>query len=146
MSDERALHFTRTAEKELRRLDPPIRARVMGALDRLGAMIARSMSSGSRGSEHFRLRVDDWRVIFAMQCYQPVWRVEEIVAVLRGAVDEMVGLADSHLAESDFTSTERDTFIARAQRGVEDGLKAGSDARSIVSFEQATPALFLPYR
>jgi GT2 family glycosyltransferase len=86
------------------------------------------------------------RAIFAMQCYQPVWRVEEIVGVLRGAVDEMVGLADSHLAESDFTSTERDTFIARAQLGVEDGLKAGSDARSIVSFEPATPALFLPYR
>jgi mRNA-degrading endonuclease RelE of RelBE toxin-antitoxin system len=27
VSDERALRFTRTAEKELRRLDPPIRAR-----------------------------------------------------------------------------------------------------------------------
>jgi mRNA-degrading endonuclease RelE of RelBE toxin-antitoxin system len=35
VSAGRSLHFTRTAEKDLRRLDPPIRKRVLGGLDRL---------------------------------------------------------------------------------------------------------------
>lgn len=64
MSDERALRFTRTAEKELRRLDPPIRARVLRALDRLGADDRSLDVRQLTGSEHFRLRVGDWRVIF----------------------------------------------------------------------------------
>ncbi|MBA3807962.1 MAG: type II toxin-antitoxin system RelE/ParE family toxin [Solirubrobacterales bacterium] len=65
MSGERALRFTRSAEKDLRRLDPPIRKRVLGALDRL---LAEDRSLDVRrltGSELFRLRVGDWRVIFA---------------------------------------------------------------------------------
>jgi len=37
VSDRRSLRFTRSAEKELRRLDPPIRSRVLSALDRLAA-------------------------------------------------------------------------------------------------------------
>jgi mRNA interferase RelE/StbE len=48
----------------MRRLDPPIRKRVLGALDRL---LADDRSLDVRrltGSEHFRLRVGDWRVIF----------------------------------------------------------------------------------
>ena len=64
MSGERALRFTRTAEKELRRLDPPIRARVLGALDRLGVDDRSLDVRRLTGSEHFRLRVGDWRVIF----------------------------------------------------------------------------------
>jgi mRNA interferase RelE/StbE len=64
VSDERALRFTRTAEKELRRLDPPIRARVLGALDRLSADDRSLDVRRLTGSKHFRLRVGDWRVIF----------------------------------------------------------------------------------
>ncbi len=64
MSGGRALRFTRTAEKELRRLDPPIRARVSGALDRLSADDRSLDVRRLTGSEHFRLRVGDWRVIF----------------------------------------------------------------------------------
>ncbi len=64
MSGGRALRFTRTAEKELRRLDPPIRARVLGALDRLSADDRSLDVRRLAGSEHFRLRVGDWRVIF----------------------------------------------------------------------------------
>lgn len=48
----------------MRRLDPPIRKRIWGALDRL---LAEDRSLDVRrltGSEHFRLRVGDWRVIF----------------------------------------------------------------------------------
>jgi mRNA interferase RelE/StbE len=64
VSDGRKLRFTRTAQKELRRLDPPIRTRVLGGLDRL---LAENRSLDVRrltGSEHFRLLVGDWRVIF----------------------------------------------------------------------------------
>ena len=64
MSGGRALRFTRSAEKDLLRLDPPIRKRVLGGLDRL---LADDRSLDVRrltGSEHFRLRVGDWRVIF----------------------------------------------------------------------------------
>lgn len=64
MSDPQALRLTRSAEKELRRLDPPIRTRVLAALDRL---LAGDRSLDVRrltGSTHCRLRVGDWRVIF----------------------------------------------------------------------------------
>lgn len=64
MSAGRSLRFTRTAEKDLRRLDPPIRKRVLGGLDRL---LAEDRSLDVRrltGSEHFRLRIGDWRVLF----------------------------------------------------------------------------------
>jgi mRNA interferase RelE/StbE len=64
VSDERSLRFTRTAEKELRRLDPPIRLRVMAALDRLGADDRSLDVRRLTGSDHFRLRVGDWRMIF----------------------------------------------------------------------------------
>lgn len=64
MSDWRALRFTRAAEKELRRLDPPVRRRVLDALDRLLAddrsLDVRRLTT----TDHFRLRVGDWRVIF----------------------------------------------------------------------------------
>lgn len=64
MSAGRSLRFTRSAEKDLRRLDPLIRKRVLGGLDRL---IVEDRSVDVRrltGSEHFRLRVGDWRVVF----------------------------------------------------------------------------------
>ena len=64
MSAGQSPRFTRSAEKDLRRLDPPIRKRVLGGLDRL---LAEDRSLDVRrltGSEHFRLRVGDWRVIF----------------------------------------------------------------------------------
>jgi mRNA interferase RelE/StbE len=64
VSGGRALRLTRTAEKELRRLDPPIRVRVLGALDRLSADDRSLDVRRLTGSEHFRLRVGDWRVIF----------------------------------------------------------------------------------
>jgi len=64
VSAGRSLRFTRSAEKDLRRLDPLIRKRVLGGLDRL---IVEDRSVDVRrltGSEHFRLRVGDWRVVF----------------------------------------------------------------------------------
>ncbi len=64
MSGERSLRLTRSAEKDLRRLAPPVCKRVLSGLDRL---VAEDRSLDVRrltGSEHFRLRVGDWRVIF----------------------------------------------------------------------------------
>lgn len=64
MRQPRALRFTRSAEKDLRRLDPPVRTRVFAALERLAAedrsLDVRRLTS----SEQYRLRVGDWRVIF----------------------------------------------------------------------------------
>jgi mRNA interferase RelE/StbE len=64
VSNRRELRFTRSAEKELRRLDPPIRSRVLSGLDRLAADDRSLDVRRLTGSEHFRLRVGDWRVIF----------------------------------------------------------------------------------
>jgi mRNA interferase RelE/StbE len=64
VSSRRSLRLTRSAEKELRRLDPPIRTRVLSALDRLQADDRSLDIRRLTGSEHFRLRVGDWRVIF----------------------------------------------------------------------------------
>ena len=85
------------------------------------------------------------RAVFAMQCHRRVPQAGEIVAAIRGAADEMVGVANHYLAEGSLTPTERDTFVARARRGAEDGLMAGSGTRPTVSFEPASPALFRPY-
>lgn len=62
------LRFTRSAEKDLRRLDPPIRKRVLAGLDRLLAEDRSLDVRRLKGSEHFRLRVGDWRVIFDYDC------------------------------------------------------------------------------
>jgi mRNA interferase RelE/StbE len=64
VSQPRALRFTRTAEKDIRRLDPPIRARVLGAIDRLQAGDRLLDIRRLAGNEHYRLRISDWRVIF----------------------------------------------------------------------------------
>lgn len=64
MSNRRSLRLTRSAEKELRRLDPPIRTRVLSTLDRLQAGDRSLDIRRLTGSEHYRLRIGDWRVIF----------------------------------------------------------------------------------
>jgi mRNA interferase RelE/StbE len=64
VSDGWSLRLTRSAEKDLRRLDPPVRKRVLDGLDRLLAQDRSLDVTRLTGSEHFRLRVGDWRVIF----------------------------------------------------------------------------------
>jgi mRNA interferase RelE/StbE len=64
VSQRPALRFTRTAEKDVRHLDPPIRARVLGAIDRLQAGDRSLDIRRLAGNEHYRLRIGDWRVIF----------------------------------------------------------------------------------
>lgn len=54
-----------TARRDLRKLDPPIRVRVLAALDRYVQDPALGDVRKLAGSDHFRLRVGDWRVRFA---------------------------------------------------------------------------------
>lgn len=53
------------ARKDLRRIDPPIRRRILGAIERL-AQSAELTGDVKRlvGSDEYRLRVGDWRVRF----------------------------------------------------------------------------------
>ena len=53
------------ARKDLRRIDPPTRARILSAIQRLaqGAELAGDIKR-LRGSGDYRLRVGDWRVRF----------------------------------------------------------------------------------
>jgi mRNA interferase RelE/StbE len=54
-----------TARRDLRKLDPPIRVRVLTALDRYVQAPAMGDVRKLVGSDHLRLRVGDWRVRFA---------------------------------------------------------------------------------
>lgn len=53
------------ARKDLRRIDPPIRKRILSAIERLaaGAELTGDVKR-LRGSNEYRLRVGDWRVRF----------------------------------------------------------------------------------
>jgi GT2 family glycosyltransferase len=85
------------------------------------------------------------RAVFAMQCRQAVPREREIETALRGDVSDSVALANNYLAASKLTSAERDTFVARARQGVEDGLEAGRAPRPVVCFGSASPSAFRQY-
>jgi mRNA interferase RelE/StbE len=59
------VELTRSAERDLRRLDPPVRRRVVAALDGLNAQPPRGDISRLAGpAQEWRLRVGDWRVRF----------------------------------------------------------------------------------
>jgi mRNA interferase RelE/StbE len=61
------------ARKDLRRLDPPTRKRVLSAIERLaqGAELTGDVKR-LQGSHEYRLRVGDWRVRFERQDHQLV--------------------------------------------------------------------------
>lgn len=65
------VEFERGAEKALGKLDPTNRAKIVSALDRLteelsaqGRPVLSKVTKLKGTSENFRLRIDDWRVIF----------------------------------------------------------------------------------
>lgn len=65
MSDERwDVAFTSRARRDLRALDPPVRDRVIAALDRLLVEDASLEVRRLAGSREQRIRVGDWRVRF----------------------------------------------------------------------------------
>jgi mRNA interferase RelE/StbE len=61
------VRFTAEAERQGDALDPQIRRRVTGALRRLAAdPRAASNIKAMQGSDRYRLRVGDWRVIYSL--------------------------------------------------------------------------------
>lgn len=56
--------FGRRAERDMRRLDPPVRKRVWAALDRLAADDPALDVLKLTGEETWRARVGDWRILF----------------------------------------------------------------------------------
>ncbi|MCW3009856.1 MAG: hypothetical protein JWO90_260 [Solirubrobacterales bacterium] len=63
-----AVGFTTQAARDLKRLDPPVRRRVLAALDLLVGDVPRGdvrALSGRPGQ--FRLRVADWRVLYRLE-------------------------------------------------------------------------------
>jgi mRNA interferase RelE/StbE len=58
------IRLGRRAERELGRLDPPMRRRVVAALDRLAADDASLDVVKLTGQETWRVRVGDWRILF----------------------------------------------------------------------------------
>jgi mRNA interferase RelE/StbE len=74
------IELTRTAQRDLRRLDPPVRRRVVEALTALAAdPQANSSLRRLSGRPESRLRVGDWRVILDLE---PRDRVVLVVRVL----------------------------------------------------------------
>jgi mRNA interferase RelE/StbE len=66
-SDAWSLEFERRAVKDLHRLDPPIRDRVVAALQQLIADPAAAQLVKLTGRAEHRLRVGDWRVILELE-------------------------------------------------------------------------------
>ncbi len=58
------VELARTAQRDLRRLDPQVRRRVERGLRDLAAGEAGAGERKLKGSEEWRLRVGDWRVRF----------------------------------------------------------------------------------
>jgi mRNA interferase RelE/StbE len=66
------LEITPPARRDLRRLDPPVRRRVLDALDRFVADPRAGDLVKLRGREESRLRVGDWRVLLRLDDEQLV--------------------------------------------------------------------------
>lgn len=72
------MRYETRARRDLRRLDPPVRIRILESIDKL----TRDPAEGSglrrlRGRPELRLRVGDWRVILEID------RAEQTITVLR---------------------------------------------------------------
>lgn len=63
-ADRWAVAYERRALRDLRQLDPPVRQRVVAAIDRLAAGEQTADVKRLHGQPLFRLRVGDWRVLF----------------------------------------------------------------------------------
>lgn len=68
------------ARRDLRRIDPPIRKRILSAIERLaqGAELTGDIKR-LRGSSEYRLRVGDWRVRFEREDRQLVITVIRVL-------------------------------------------------------------------
>ena len=79
MSDGWRYELTPHAERDLKRLDRPTRARLFAALDRLVSDPAACDIAKLQGHERtYRLRVGDWRVLYHLD---PATRLYTVIAV-----------------------------------------------------------------
>ena len=58
------IDYTPGARRDLRRLDPQVRTRVVTAIERLGSNDPRADVRRLQGGDEHRLRAGDWRVRF----------------------------------------------------------------------------------
>ncbi len=80
MSEPWRVELTRSAQRDLRRLDAPVRARVIAALDGLRTQPPAGDVRRLTGRQNeWRLRVGDWRVRFTRD---PATRTVNIMRVL----------------------------------------------------------------
>ena len=63
-TEARRIRYTPGARRDLRRMDPPIRRRIVLAIERLAADDPRADVRRLKGSDELRLRVGEWRVRF----------------------------------------------------------------------------------
>jgi mRNA interferase RelE/StbE len=74
------LEYAGSARKDLRRLDPPVRVRIVAALERLAGQGPESNSLVRlRGRPDLRLRVGDWRAIVELDAPKQMIRVKRIL-------------------------------------------------------------------
>ena len=71
------VEIARPARRDLRRIDPPVRTRILDALDRLVGDPPAGNLIKLRGRPDSRLRVGDWRVLLRLD------RDQRTVVVLR---------------------------------------------------------------
>jgi mRNA interferase RelE/StbE len=62
--DSWSVSFAKRADKDMDRLDPPVRQRVTDGIERLTDDEASTDVRKLKGSDELRLRVGDWRVRF----------------------------------------------------------------------------------
>lgn len=74
------LEIARAAQRDLRRLDPQVRRRVLAAIKGLIADPPEGDIKRLTGSEDLRLRVGDWRVRFTRHPDQQLVIVKRILA------------------------------------------------------------------
>jgi mRNA interferase RelE/StbE len=77
----RRVEFTRNAQRDLRRLDPQSRQRVLAAIKGLGAEPPEGDVKRLAGVSppEWRLRVGDWRVRFAIDAGQELVEIKRVL-------------------------------------------------------------------
>jgi mRNA interferase RelE/StbE len=66
-SEPWSVEFERRADRDLERLDPQVRQRVLTAIDRLSSYPRSAALRKLKGRAESRLRVGDWRVIVELE-------------------------------------------------------------------------------
>jgi mRNA interferase RelE/StbE len=73
------LHVTPRARRDIRQLDPPIRRRILAALDALAADPRSAPLHRLTGGPELRLRVGDWRVRLELDTEQRIIAIHRVL-------------------------------------------------------------------